>query len=287
MNSTIPSRRCLGTEQLEHLTIDYCQQAASELPESLLAKHRIMLNLGNNFHVEQWYNGCYQTNQLHPGEFTFLPMGMSRRVVWDRSIEFLLIDLDANYVRQMMLGLSDRDLIEIVPHYKRQDPLIHAIGLTIKQELISHHVREKLYIESLIATLTLQLLRHHTTSTSIAQNSIGKLDRERLEILTNYINNHLDRDLSLDELATIVKMNKFYLIRSFKRSTGNTLHRYVTNCRIEQAKQLLIDGDRSIVEICHVVGFDSQSHFTKVFHRHVGIPPGIYRDRSRSRQIFQ
>jgi hypothetical protein len=54
VNSTIPSRRCLGTEQLEHLRIDYCQQDASELPESLLAKHRIMLNLGNNFHVEQW-----------------------------------------------------------------------------------------------------------------------------------------------------------------------------------------------------------------------------------------
>jgi AraC family transcriptional regulator len=59
-------------------------------------------------------------------------MGMSRRVVWDRSIEFLLIDLDANYVHQMMLSLSDRDRIEIVPHYKRHDPLINAIGLTIK-----------------------------------------------------------------------------------------------------------------------------------------------------------
>jgi AraC family transcriptional regulator len=278
----------MGIQKLDHLTIDYSPQNASEMPESLLTKHRIILNLGNHFVVEQWYNGEYQKNQMNTGDFTFLPIGMSRRVIWDRSIEFLLLDLDSTYLQEIMEILSDGkhpNQIQLIPHYKRHDSLIHQLGLGLKNELQNNiqidRSSSKLYVESMMMTLTLQLLRHHTAITPIAQNSIATIPKSRLDILTDYIRNNLDGELGLDELANILQINKFYLMRLFKRSSGYTLHQYVTKCRIEKSKELLArrNNNLSILEICYSVGFESQSHFTKVFNRYVGVTPSVYRDR--------
>ncbi len=255
------------------------QQPAQELPESaLLGEHRIILNLGDPFKVEQWYDGHYKHNQMDTGSFTVLPVGMSRRVIWDRPIEFLLVELDPAYVKQMMLSLGDRHQIDLRPHYKCHDPLIHQLGLALRAELQSQGSGGKLYLESMMAALTVQLLRHHASWTPISQNSLGGLSQPQLQILVDYIHRNLDQALSLDELANVAQMSKYPLIRLFKQSTGATLHRYVTAHRIEKAKQLLAQPKLSIVEICHAVGFQSQSHFTHIFHRHVGVPPKAYRD---------
>lgn len=275
---TSSSRLCLGRVQLDDFMIEHFQQPACELPECcLLTEHRIILNLGNPYIVEQWYDGRYQCNQMDTGNFTILPIGISRRVIWDRPIEFLLLELDPVYVQQMVLELSDRHQLELVPHYKCNDSLIYQIGLALKTQLQSQGLGGKLYFESMMATLTVQLLRHHTLWTSIKQ-SANNLSKYQLRQVIAYINSNLDRELSLDELATIAHTSKYYLVRLFKQSIGVTLHRYVTTCRIEKAKQLLAQQNLAIGEICHLVGFQSQSHFTHLFHRYVGITPKVYRD---------
>ncbi|PIG93028.1 AraC family transcriptional regulator [Gloeocapsopsis sp. IPPAS B-1203] len=276
--STASSRLCLGRATLDRFVVELFQQPAYELPEScLLTEHRIILNLGNSYNVEQWYDGCYQQSQMDTGNFTVLPIGMNRRVIWDRPIEFLLLQLEPVYMQQMVLGLSDRYQLELIPHYKRQDSLIHQIGLALKTELQSQGLGGKLYLESMMATLTIQLLRHHAHWTSFTQTP-GGLSKYQLRQVIDYIHSNLEHELSLDELASIAQTSKYYLIRLFKRSMGVTLHRYVTTCRIEKAKQLLAQRNLSIVEICHLVGFQSQSHFTHLFHRYVGITPKVYRD---------
>jgi len=273
------SQLCLGKTKLDHFIVKHFQQPACELPEScLLTEHRIVLNLGSSYIVEQWYDGCYQQNQMNPGNFTILPIGMSRRVIWDRPIEFLLLELDPVYVQKTILELSDRHQLELVPHHKRNDSLIYQIGLALKTELQSQGLGGKLYLESLMATLTVQLLRHHAHWTPITQSSPGGLSKYQLRQVIDYISSNLNQELSLDELASIAQTSKYYLIRLFKRSMGVTLHRYVTSCRIEKAKQLLAEQNLSIVEISHLVGFQSQSHFTHLFHHYVGTTPKVYRD---------
>ncbi|MBE9190961.1 helix-turn-helix transcriptional regulator [Gloeocapsopsis crepidinum LEGE 06123] len=276
--STASSRLCLGKATLDSFVVEHFQQPAYELPETcLLTEHRIILNLGNPYNVEQWYDGYYQQNQMDTGNFTVLPIGMSRRVIWDRPIEFLLLHLEPVYMQQMVLDLSDRHQLELIPHYKRQDSLIHQIGLALKTELQSQGLGGKLYLESMMATLTIQLLRHHAHWTSLTPTP-GGFSNYQLRQIINYIHSNLEQELSLDELASIAQISKYYLIRLFKRAMGVTLHRYVTTCRIEKAKQLLAQRNLSIVEICHLVGFQSQSHFTDLFHRYIGVTPKVYRD---------
>ena len=259
--------------------VKYLQQPADELAVSpLLTQHRLILNLGAPFQVEQWYDGCYQQNHMETGSFTFLPVGMSRRVIWDRPIDFLLVELDPVYVKHLMLDLSNLHQIELIPHYKCDDPLIYQLGLSLQRELQSQEYGGSLYFESLMTSLTVQLLRHHTNWTPISSTSLISFSKHQLQTVIDYINSNIQQPLSLDELASVAHMSKYYMIRLFKQSTGATLHRYVTKCRIIKAKQLLAQRNLSIVEICHLVGFQSQSHFTSIFHRYVGVPPKVYRD---------
>lgn len=265
---------------LNDFFVRHLQQPAHELSDAeRLTKCRLILNLGKPFNAEQWYDGCYRRNQMEMGDFTFLPVGMSRRVIWDRPIECLLIELDPVYVNEMMRGLSDhRYQIQLNPHYKCHDSLIHQLGLALRTEIQSRGTESSLYVESVMATLTVQLLRQHTTWTPMPQGALTAFSQGQLRTVTDYIHSHLDRTLSLNELASIAQMSKYHLIRLFKKSTDTTLHSYVTTCRIEAAKRLLAQRNAPLVDICHAVGFQSQSHFTQVFHRYVGVPPKAYQD---------
>nr|WP_277875978.1 helix-turn-helix transcriptional regulator [Chroococcidiopsis sp. [FACHB-1243]] len=65
----------------------------------------------------------------------------------------------------------------------------------------------------------------------------------------------------------------------FKQSMGDPLHQYVLKCRIERAKELLVNTQLLIAEIAQTVGFYDQSHFTNVFRRHTNLTPRQYRNR--------
>jgi AraC family transcriptional regulator len=103
------------------------------------------------------------------------------------------------------------------------------------------------------------------------------LSKYKLRQAVNYINEHLDQNLTLAEIAAAVRMSPNYFASLFKQSTGLTPHQYVMKCRIEKAKQLLHHQQLTLVEICQEVGFTSQSHFTRVFRQHTKTTPKAYR----------
>ena len=86
---------------------------------------------------------------------------------------------------------------------------------------------------------------------------------------------HLDRAVSLQELAAQVDLSPFYLRRSFSAAVGLTPHRFQIEHRIERAKRLLATGS-SIADAARAAGFTDQSHPSRRFRRHVGVPPGRF-----------
>ena len=94
-----------------------------------------------------------------------------------------------------------------------------------------------------------------------------------------YINEHYAEDCSLERLSDAVSMSKNYFHTLFTEQVGKTPYEYVTEKRIEQAKERIVAGERSMYEIALEVGFCSQSHFTKVFRGVTGMTPMEYRRR--------
>lgn len=100
----------------------------------------------------------------------------------------------------------------------------------------------------------------------------------RLAKVKEYVEEHLNEDLTLSELAGIAGMSKYYFSRLFKQSEGIPPYEYVLERRVEVGKELLRDTDLSLVQIALKTGFSSQSHFGKIFRRQVGVTPAAYRE---------
>ncbi|GAB3894349.1 AraC family transcriptional regulator [Spirosoma agri] len=79
------------------------------------------------------------------------------------------------------------------------------------------------------------------------------------------------------ELAKLVCLNEFNLKRGFKEQTGTTILGYVTRRRMEDAKRLLLAGDKTISEIAYWVGYKNPAHFTVAFKQYFGVLPSTIR----------
>jgi AraC family transcriptional regulator len=104
----------------------------------------------------------------------------------------------------------------------------------------------------------------------------GLGDRKLLQV-TNYINDYLDQDIKLANLAQLLGMSQSHFSYLFKQSMGISPHQYLLQQRIERAKQLLKQTDRSVMEIALTCGFDSHSHLSKQFRQLTGMTPKAYR----------
>jgi AraC family transcriptional regulator len=87
----------------------------------------------------------------------------------------------------------------------------------------------------------------------------------------------MEADVSLAELARECRLSRSYFARAFKKTTGESPHRWLVRRRVETAKQMLLQSDTPLSEIALAVGFSDQSHLTKVFARTVGATPGAWR----------
>jgi AraC-like DNA-binding protein len=82
--------------------------------------------------------------------------------------------------------------------------------------------------------------------------------------------------VSLKELAALVGLSRFQLLRSFSRRMGITPHAFLIQRRVILAQQLL-RGGQPVAQVAMETGFSDQSHLTRVFARQVGVTPGSYR----------
>jgi AraC family transcriptional regulator len=92
-----------------------------------------------------------------------------------------------------------------------------------------------------------------------------------------HIEEHIAGPVSVRHLADAVHTSPFHFARMFKMAVGHPPHLYITLLRMERAKKLLATSALPLVEIAASVGYQTQAHFTGVFHKHVGSTPRTYR----------
>jgi AraC family transcriptional regulator len=144
-------------------------------------------------------------------------------------------------------------------------------------ELKQENLGGKLYIESLVNLLAVHLLRQYAAPKSrfIVYES-GLSERQILQVV-EYINEYLDQDIKLTDLASLLAISESHFSHRFKQSIGITPYQYLLQQRIERAKQLLKQGDCSIADIALMCGFNSHSHLSKQFRQLTGMTPRTYR----------
>jgi len=94
-----------------------------------------------------------------------------------------------------------------------------------------------------------------------------------------YINEHQTEEISLGDVAKAVNTSTFYFCKLFKKATGLNFTEYLSRVRVEKAKNLLLNPNLRVSEIAFHVGFQSLTHFNRVFRKLAGESPTEYRSR--------
>ncbi len=145
--------------------------------------------------------------------------------------------------------------------------------------------QEDLYlysIEELIAQYEdfnelLDMLIESLSDINIPSASSDKISNQTFLQMMSFITSNYHENISLSDIADDLYLNSNYLSQIFKKETGITFSRYLTDLRIGKAKKLLEQSNFSINEIAMKVGFNDYFYFLKIFKKVVGVTPSQYR----------
>jgi AraC-like DNA-binding protein len=100
-------------------------------------------------------------------------------------------------------------------------------------------------------------------------------ERQAIQQVRHYLDEYYMRRVTLTELAQLVHLSPYYLLRVFEKEVGISPHAYLESVRIRQAQRLLTQ-DIPLAQIAYDLGFSHQSHFTNRFKQLLGMTPGQY-----------
>ncbi len=179
-------------------------------------------------------------------------------------------------------GLHDA-IAPDLPHHSQAHPeltfpdaLLSQIMHTLAEEIRDGDV-DRLLADSLIAALVMRVAQRFGAP---VPPRLPNLPSPKLRRVLDYIEAHLERDLTLAELAGIACLSPSHFSRAFKQAAGAGPHRYTVRRRVERAKDLLRNTEDTLAGIAAATGFADQSHFTATFRREVGLTPGRFRAES-------
>ncbi|NJK51840.1 MAG: helix-turn-helix transcriptional regulator [Acaryochloris sp. RU_4_1] len=271
----------LSSRQLswKGIIVEQFQQSSKssfEMELPAISDHWLNLSLGQPAHLTQKHGDLLHESIIQTGDIILVPAGQPSYVYRSEGNVCcpLHICLKPELVEQVAEGADiDPDRLDLVNCFGKQDVQLHHLAMLLLAELQSGGIMGQLYVESLTQVLIVHLLRQYSTSTKPITFQNRSLTRTQLRQAIDYIHAHLDRDLSLGEIADVVNISPNYFASLFKREKGISPHQYVIQQRVEQAKLMLKKTDLAIADIALQVGFSSQSHLTQQFKRLTGMTP--------------
>ncbi|MDM9383419.1 AraC family transcriptional regulator [Chlorogloeopsis sp. ULAP01] len=274
----VPKPAVLSSSKWDSIHFELHQQPKFEITEHQHTMHVIAQGIASlspsDLSGERWLDGKLKRETRNHGDIAIIPAGISHRCNWNTSVQFIILAIESALLKQVGQDWVDCDRIELIPHFMtRQDVLLQGIFCALREELESKKIGGYLLIDSIKTTLAIHLLRNYCTTQPKLFTYTDGLPTLKLQQVKEYINEHLEQDVKLSEIAAIAQMSQYHFLRLFKQGMGVTPHQYILQCRIDKAKYLLQHSELSIADIAVRVGFCDQSHLTRYFKRIVGVTP--------------
>lgn len=212
-----------------------------------------------------------------PGSIFVYPGGYDMtRVQPSGAFEAILVQLDRPLVSRLLPGRDTLDTRAISPQHNIAEAHAAALLCAMQDEIQAGCPAGRLYAESLSLALASYIASRFAVQASDSRRDNGQLSKHQLRRLIEFIHGRLESELSLIELASVIRLSPRHFARLFKNAFGVSPHRYVMRERVQRAKWLLAEQKTPISEIALSLGFGNQSYFTQIFHRTTGITPRRY-----------
>lgn len=129
--------------------------------------------------------------------------------------------------------------------------------------------------QRMLEIILLRILRRR--GLSLASEAVGMDDNRECGMVRRYIDEHFKESITLDQLAELAHINKYYLVHAFRKAYGTSPINYLISRRIQESRFLLTNSNHSLSQIARILGFSSLSYFSQSFHRTEGVSPMEYR----------
>lgn len=180
-----------------------------------------------------------------------------------------LFDIEDNFLYHF-IQIQESEKIKVFSTDKICD-IINMLEYELMHKQKYFDIQAKAYIYQLIVYL-------YRKNFILDYTRFNKKSILKIIPVIDYINENLDKKIYLDDVCSLLHIDKFYFCKLFKQTMGATLTEYVNFARMYKAKQLLIGYKTSVSEVSTVCGFSSIQYFNKLFKKQYGVSPTEYRN---------
>lgn len=188
--------------------------------------------------------------------------------------------LNANPLEYIVLGIDgitflnlDQSNSHVIYNYSERKEILSLFTLLLN-EIQDEQPGYNIICQNLLDIVLIQIIRMQNLVP--ASISSTKMTKECGQV-KRYLEANYSDNISLDSLAAMTHMNKYYLVHAFTKYTGMSPINYLTMKRLQVSQELLSSTDYSIAQISSSVGFSSQSYFSQVFKKETSMTPNEYR----------
>lgn len=153
--------------------------------------------------------------------------------------------------------------------------MLDEIDRLYTEKPLCHELRIKGLLCEILATLLPEAYRNPENK-RLQSVSASSAELERLQLTLDYLHQHYDSVVSLQELADLTHLSREACCRSFRRMTGKSITEYLQEYRVTQSLPLIRSGRYSISQVAELCGFSNASRFAAAFRKRMGINPGHY-----------
>ena len=218
---------------------------------------------GKAYHLKPWDILLVSRHAIHKSE-------IDASVPYERFILWIKNDIPNKQLLQCFQKASDRsyNLVRLNSSLKEK---LKDVLFELEASARSEAFGKDILTQALFQEFMVYLNRIFLEKQYIFDKKSYSYDSQIANIL-KYINHHLGEDLSVDALASRHYISKYHLMRKFKEETGYTLHNYVINKRLLQARTLISEGT-PILKAAHESGFAEYSTFSRAYRKQFGKAP--------------
>jgi AraC family transcriptional regulator len=246
-------------------TVDVFHAPAGPVIVQAASEHRIRIHVGPPVR-----GVCGRQSFVNErGDVDLLPAGWAEQWHSEGASEWRVVTLPRALLTRAALEVGRGHGSDLAARCQLRDPRIQHIVWALDAEREAGDPNGLLYAEALGLALAFHLLGEHAAPPR-PERGLSGAERQRV---VDYVEAHLDRNLSLPFLASVAGMSTSHFKTLFRRSMGLPVHEYVVQRRVERAKELLLRADISAAEVALASGFAHQSHMARCMRRVLGVTP--------------
>jgi AraC family transcriptional regulator len=239
-----------------------------------MAVDRFGFHVGSPVRADCACEGVRQGGWQSRGDFDLVPAGASGQWEDETAADIMSFRFQPGLMAQTAEALGlDRERAQLAPRLRARDPYVELIVWALKAEIEAGLPGPALYGESLGQALAARLLGFHA---GVRKEQTGGLTPRQVRQVVELVEAHIDRELSLAELAAAAGVSVSHFTAMFRRTMGQSAHRYVVERRVLRAQALLARDRMAIGDVAAATGFSHPSHLARWMRRITGVTPSAF-----------